>query len=55
MEFLFGPIDWQNKMNSLLSVTGTFYVILNSRKDKDKALKEHILKDHVTLRQEWQK
>ena len=30
-----------------ISLTGTLYVIVNSRKDKDKALKKHILKDIV--------
>ena len=30
-----------------ISLSGTLYVIVNSRKDKDKALKEHILKDIV--------
>ena len=30
-----------------ISLTGTLYVIVNSRKDKGKALKEHILKDIV--------
>ena len=30
-----------------ISVTGTFYVTINSRKDKGKTLKKHILKDIV--------
>ena len=30
-----------------ISLTGTLYVIVNSRKDKGKALKEHVLKDIV--------
>ena len=30
-----------------ISLTGTLYVIVNSRKEKGKALKEHILKDIV--------
>ena len=30
-----------------ISFTGTLYVIIKSRKDKGKALKEHILKDIV--------
>ena len=30
-----------------ISLTGTLYVIVNSQKDKGKALKEHILKDIV--------
>ena len=30
-----------------ISLSGTLYVIVNCRKDKDKALKEHILKDIV--------
>ena len=29
------------------SLTGALYIIVNSRKDKGKALKEHILKDTV--------
>ena len=28
-----------------ISLTGALYVIVNSRKDKGKALKKHILKD----------
>ena len=31
-----------------ISLTGTLYVIVNSRKDKGKAFKEHILKDIVS-------
>ena len=42
-----GPKDQQNKTDNFLSLTGTLYVIVNSRKDKRKALKEHILKDLV--------
>ena len=30
-----------------ISLTGVLYVTVNSRKDKDKALKKHILKDIV--------
>ena len=30
-----------------ISLTGALYVIVNSRKDKGKALKKHILKDVV--------
>ena len=42
-----GPKDQQNKMDKFLSVFGVMHVIINSRNDKDKALKEHILKDIV--------
>ena len=42
-----GPKDQQNKTDKFLSVFGIMYVIVNSRKDKGKALKEHILKDIV--------
>ena len=34
-------------MDKFLSVYGVMYVIINSRKDKGKALKEHVLKDIV--------
>ena len=37
--------DLKNKTDNFLSLAGTLYVILNSRKDEDKALKENILKD----------
>ena len=40
-----GPKDQQNKMDEFLSVFGMMYVIVNSNKDKGKALKAHILKD----------
>ena len=33
-----------------ISLTGTLYVTVNSRKDKSKAPKEHILKDIVPRR-----
>ena len=42
-----GPKDQQNKTDKFLSTFGVMYVIVNSRKDKGKALKEHILKDIV--------
>ena len=42
-----GPKDQQNKMVYFLSFCGVMYVIVNSRKDKGKALKEKILKDIV--------
>ena len=42
-----GPKGQQNKAHKFLSVFGVMYVIVNSRKDKGKALKEHILKDIV--------
>ena len=41
------PKDQENKTDKFLSVFGVMYVIVNSRKDKGKALKEHILKDIV--------
>ena len=41
------PKDQQNKTCKFLSVFGVMYVIVNSRKDKGKALTEHILKDIV--------
>ena len=34
-------------MDKFLSVFGVMYVIVNSRKDKGKLLKEHILEDIV--------
>ena len=34
-------------MNKFLSVTSTFFVIVNSGKDKDEALKEYILKNLI--------
>ena len=37
--------DLKNKSDNFLSFAGTLYVILNSRKDKEKALKENIVKD----------
>ena len=42
-----GPKGQQNKMNKFLSFFGVIYVIVNSKKDKGKVLKEHILKDIV--------
>ena len=42
-----GPKDYQNKTDKFFSAFGVMYVIVNSRKDKDKALKEHVLKDIV--------
>ena len=41
------PKDQQNKTDKFLSLLGVMYVIVNSRKDKDKVLKEHILKDII--------
>ena len=43
----FGSKYHQNKADNLLSVTSTLYVIVNSRSDKGKTLKEHIRKDLV--------
>ena len=42
-----GPKDQQNKTDKFLSVFGIMYVIVNSKKDNAKALKEHFLKDIV--------
>ena len=42
-----GPKDHQNKTDKFLSVFGVVYVILNSRKNNGKALKEYILKDII--------
>ena len=39
-----GPKDQQNKTDKFPSVFGVMCVIVNSQKDKGKALKEHILK-----------
>ena len=44
------PKDQQNKTDKFLSVFGVTYVIVNSRKDKGKALRKHILKDIVPRR-----
>ena len=41
------PKDHQNKTDKFPSFFGVMYVIVNSKKDKGKALKEHILKDIV--------
>ena len=41
------PKDQQNKTDKLLSLLGVMYVIVNSRKDKGKVLKEPILKDII--------
>ena len=43
-----GPKDQQNKTEKFLSAFGVMQVIVNSKKDKVKALKEHILKDLVS-------
>ena len=40
-----GPKDQQNKKDKFLSFFGVIYVIVNSKKDKGKALQDHILKD----------
>ena len=42
-----GPKDHQNKTDKFLSLPGVMYAIVKSKKDKDKALKKHILKDIV--------
>ena len=42
-----GPKDQQNKTDKFLSASGVMYVIANSKKDKGKALKDHILKNIV--------
>ena len=42
-----GPKDYQNKTDKFLSLFGVRYVIVKSKKDKGKVLKEHILKDIV--------
>ena len=42
-----GLKNQQNKTDKFLSVFGVMYITINSRKDKGKALKEHILKDIV--------
>ena len=42
-----GPKDHQNKTDKFFSLFGVMYVIVKSKKDKGKALKEHILKDIV--------
>ena len=44
-----GPKDQQNKTDNFLSVFGVMYAIVNSPKDKSKALKEHILKEIMPL------
>ena len=41
------PKDQQNKTDKFLSASGVMYVIANSKKDKGKALKDHILKNIV--------
>ena len=43
-----GPKDQQNKTDKFLLVYGVMYVIVNSRKDKGKAIKEHILRNIVS-------
>ena len=45
-----GNKDQQNKTDKFLLVYGVMYVIVNSRKDKGKALKEHILRNIVPCR-----
>ena len=45
-----GPKDQQNKTDKFLSFFWVMYVIVNSRKDKGKALKENILKDIIPRR-----
>ena len=42
-----GLKDQQNKTGKFLSVFGVMYIIVNSKKDKGKVLKKHILKDIV--------
>ena len=42
-----GPKDQQNKVDKFLSFFGLMYVTVNSKKDKGKTLKEHILKGIV--------
>ena len=42
-----GPKGHQNKTDKFLSAFGVMYVIVNSKKDKGKALKDHILKEIV--------
>ena len=42
-----GPKDQQNKTDKFLSIFGIMYVIVNSKKDNAKALKQHFLKDIV--------
>ena len=49
MSLCSGLKDQQNKTDKFLSFLGVMYVIVNSKKDKGKALKEHILKDIVPL------
>ena len=41
------PKDQQNKTDKFLLVSGVMYVIINSRNNKGKALKEHTMKDIV--------
>ena len=41
------PKDQQNKTGKFLSVYGMMYAIVNSCKNKGKALKEHIRKDYL--------
>ena len=44
-----GSKDQQNKADKVLSFFEVMYVIVNSQKDKGKALRKHILKD-IALR-----
>ena len=43
-----GPKDQQNKTDKFPSVYGVMHAIVNSRKDKGKALKEYVLKDIIS-------
>ena len=42
-----GPKGHQNKTDKFISAFGVMHVIVNSKKDKGKVLKDHILKDIV--------
>ena len=42
-----GPKDHQNKTNIFLSVYGVMHVIVGSKKEKVKELKDYILKDII--------
>ena len=44
-----GSKDQQNQADKFLSFFGVMHVIVNSQKDKSKALRKHILKD-IALR-----
>ena len=45
-----GPKDHQSKTDKFLSVFGVMYVIIKSQNDKGKALKKHLLKEHIVPR-----